>query len=270
MRSVKMTIGLMAAALALGLLAGPASAKTKEKLFFGEFHAGITGKTLSEAEPGSTKGHGTVTGMKLGPYAIECTKELRSKSLITSEKSPNFFTKVKFLGCQTIKKVGGGLEEVVSTRFTKELDLEFRANGSAEGGNTESEIRLVKPVAAVLKAKGASCVVDIPAQSIPNASGINPEKQYEAAGYATETETVEGKKRLKEFPLGFREKLNITMEFKKIHTLVPLNERCTYSKGEEGGFVEIENVPYVEFNKGFLEAELEEIELKGGDLGFTP
>jgi hypothetical protein len=270
MRSVKMTIGLGAAALALGLLAGPASAKTKEKLFFGEFTASITGKTLSEAEPGITKGHGTVSLMTLGPYTIECSKEIKSKSLVTAEKSPNFFTKIKFAGCQTVKKVGAGLEEPKPVHFAKELDFEFRSNGSAEAGNTESEIRLVTPVDALLKAKGASCQVLIPAQSIPNASGTKPEKQYEAAGYATETETVEGKKNLEKFPSGIREKLNITMEFKSIRALVPLNSHCTYAKEEEGKFVEIEEKPYVEFKSGKLEAELEEIELKGGDLGFTP
>jgi len=277
MRRVRLILGLAVAVCAFSVLAAPAFAA--EPVIFGKFIASITGKTVSEAEPGIVKGHGEVSELKLGPYKFTCEKELKSKGKITSESSDTFFQEVRFTKCTSSRKLEEGLGEEVHASFT--LGLEFHSNGSAELGEGESEVKILANSPVAVKASKSSCVVWIPAQTIPIQAEKKPEKEYEAAGYFTEVEKVEGKGLLKKFPDGVREKLDISMEFKKIETLEkpPPVGGCTYSKVEEPEGSQGKYNPAREFNNekgwieskgGRLEAELEEIELKNGDLGFEP
>jgi hypothetical protein len=269
MRSLRITIGLAAAACVFAICAAPTFAAAKEKLFFGEFTASIAGKTISEAEPAVTKGHGEVSEFRLGPWEITCESELKSKGKVTAERSESFFTELSFKGCTTNQKVGkGGVEETKKLKFSKGIDFEFHANGSANVGKSESEVKILNPTSVTVKAAGDKCKLVIPAQTIPIQAEKNPEKEFESAEYGTETESVE-KSQLKKFPSGIRERLNIFMEFKKILTEVPVEPgKCIYSKEPEGKFNP--ETKTVEFTNGVLEAELEEIEVKGGELGFDP
>src|ERR1700722_1711357 len=170
MRSLRITIGLAAAACVLAVFAAPSFAvvKEKEKPFFGEFTASIAGQTISEASPATTKGHGEVGEFVLGPWEIECEKEIKSKGKIASERSENFTTEILFRGCTTKQKVGkGGVEETKKLRFSKGLDFEFHSNGSANIGKSESEVKLLNATSVSVVAAGDKCKLIIPAQSIP-------------------------------------------------------------------------------------------------------
>jgi hypothetical protein len=268
MRSLRITIGLATAACVLAVCAAPSFA-AKEKLFFGEFTASIAGQTISEATPATTKGHGEVSEFRLGPWEITCESELKSKGKVIAERSENFFTEVSFKGCTTKQKVGkGGVEETKKLKFSKGIDFEFHANGSANIGKSESEVRILNPTSVSVKAAGDKCKLIVPAQTLPIQAEKNPNQEFEYAEYGTETEPVE-KSQLKKFPSGIRERLDITMEFKKILSEVPVEPgKCTYNKEPEGKFNP--ETKMVEFTNGLLEAELEEIEVKGGELGFDP
>lgn len=270
MRSLKIMVVLAAAACMLAIFAAPSFAVSKEKLFFGEFTASIAGKTISEGEPASTKGHGEVSEFRLGPWEIACEKELKSKGKVGFERSESFTTELIFRDCSTKQKVGkGGVEEEKKLKFSKGLDFEFHSNGSANVGKSESEVKILNPTSVSVVAAGDKCKLIIPAQTIPIQAERNPNQEFESAEYGTETETVE-KSQMKKFPSGIRERLNIFMEFKKIVTEVPVEggSRCTYDKEPEGKYNAEKKT--VEFPNGVLEAELEEVEVKGGELGFDP
>jgi hypothetical protein len=281
MRRVRVVLGFAAVVCAFGALTAPAFAKrTKEPVIFGKFTASINGKTISPAEPAKTKGHGEVTAMKLGPYVFGgrnlgegkhgpiCEKALKSEGQVVSESSETFLQNVSFKKCVSTVRAGSS-EEAVVFHFT--LGMEFHSNGSAVVGESEeTEVKIIKGSVVHFKGSKSSCEVIIPEQTIPVKAATKPEKTFESAGYSTETEAVEGKKAMKEFPSGFQEKLNITMEFKKVHTIEQLTPgKCTNQKLEEGGTFNKEH-DTVEYNNGVLEAELEEISIKGGNVGFAP
>jgi hypothetical protein len=283
MRRVRVVLGFAAVVCAFGAVAAPAFAKKgKEPAIFGKFTASINGRTISPSEPAATKGHGEVEAMRLGPYIFTgrnlgegkgngpiCERALKSKGEVVSESSETFLQNVTFSKCIATRRAGSS-EEAVVFHFT--LGMEFHSNGSVVTGESEeAEVKIIKGSTVHFKGSKSSCEVIIPEQTIPVKAITKPEKEFESASYETEKEPVEGKKAMKEFPSGFQEKLDITMEFKKVHTIEQLNpaKGCTNGKLEEGGTFNKEN-DTVEYANGVLEAELEEIEIKKGNVGFAP
>jgi hypothetical protein len=271
------------AVCALGAFAAPAlAAKEKPPVIFGKFKANILGKTISPSEPASTKGHGSVSAMRLGPYTFTgrklpgekfgpiCEKELKSTGMVDSESSDTFLQYIKFNKCIAYRKLGAGVEEEVKVHF--KLGIEYHSNFSAVLGEPETSEVMIKPGSTVsFKGRKSFCVVTIPQQYIPIQAQAKPEKEYEAASYSTETETLEGSK-AKKYKEGIEEKLNIEMEFKKIETYIQTTPECVYNKENNGGNEGKYNkdTGRIEFDNGNLEAELEEITLKHGSIGFEP
>ncbi|HEV3036070.1 MAG TPA: hypothetical protein VGX72_14925 [Solirubrobacteraceae bacterium] len=281
MRRVRVVLGFAAVICAFGALTAPAFARERKPAIFGKFTASINGKTISPGEPAATKGHGEVEAMKLGPYVFTgrnlgegkhgpvCERALKSQGEVASESSETVVQNITFSKCVSTRRAGSS-EEAVVFHFT--LGMEFHSNGSAVAGESEAtEVKIIKGSTVHFKGSKSTCEVIIPEQTVPVKAATKPEKEYESAAYETEEEEVEGKKALKEFPSGFQQKLDITMEFKKLHTIEQLNpaKGCTNGKLEEGGTFNKEH-DTVEYANGILEAELEEIEIKGGNVGFVP
>lgn len=152
--------------------------------------------------------------------------------------------------------------------------MEFHSNGSAVVGEEEPGTVKIKGASTVViptPSKKAPCAVTIPEQTIPTKAKTKPEEEWEAAFYLTEKETVEGKKKLEEFPRGFYEELDIETEFSKVETWIKPNENCVDTKGEEGAFDNEVGSPgygYVTYGKGNLDIEIEEITIKRGNIGW--
>jgi hypothetical protein len=271
MRSVRtIVLGATVAVCALGTLSAPAFA-SKEPVTFGKFVATATG---------STKGHGEVSEMRLGPYRFTgknlgngmgfgpvCEKELKSKGEVMAGESNTFQQDVKFSKCYSTRKSGTS-EEAVSFAFT--LDMVFHSNGSAEAGGEGTEVEITKTSAVKVKGSKSSCELLIPAQTVPVKAATKPEDEYEAASYETEEEPTEGKGKIAKFgPI--RKRLDIEMAFKKIKVFEQLNpaKGCTNEHLEEGATFN-EETDQVEYHNGALEAELEEISLNDGNISFEP
>ncbi len=273
MRSVRtIVVGTAAAVCALGILSAPAFA-VKAPLVFGKFVA---------SAPGGVKGHGEVSEMRLGPYVFTgknegdgqgfgpvCENELKSKGNIEAAgESETFFENVKFSKCYATRKAGTS-EEAVAFHF--ELGMEFHSNHATElGEGDESEVRITRPSTVKVRGSKSSCEILIPAQTIPIAAEKNPDKEFEATSYETEEEPVVGKSQEMKFgPV--RKRLDIEMEFKKILTIEQLNpaKGCTNERLEAGASYNPVN-DTVEYHNGVLEAELEEITLKTGNISFEP
>ncbi|HLM86595.1 MAG TPA: hypothetical protein VK272_10460 [Solirubrobacteraceae bacterium] len=268
-----MTLGLIAAVCAFGTLVAPALAKKKEKppVFFGKFIASFpNGKPIEAGSPAADKGHGELESLNLakGALHVEHCSPLKSNGMVDSARSETFFQDVHFKHCLAIVQLNPGLkEELVIPPFT--LAMEFHSNQSAEiGAGNENEVEILKPSTVTIPiGKKAPCRVTIPSQTIPTKAEAKPEHLFEAASYETEKEETG----IKKFPAGFQEKLDIEMSFTKIESWVKPNEHCIYAGGEEGAFDSEEGTPafgFVVYKKGSLAAELEEITIKNGDLGF--
>jgi hypothetical protein len=258
------------AVCALGVLSAPAFAKkTKEPVTFGKFVATASG---------ATKGHGEVEEMKLGPYTFTgknlgegkgfgpvCEKELKSKGTVVAGESETFAQEVTFSKCYSTRTAGSS-EEAVSFHFT--IPMVFHSNGSVEADASEVEVTENTPVK--VKGSKSSCELLIPKQTIPIKAETRPEAEYEAASYETEEEATEGKHKIAIFgPI--RKKLDIEMAFKRIVVIEQLNpaKGCTNGKLEEGATFNPE-LDQVTYTKSKLEAELEEISMKNGNLSFEP
>jgi hypothetical protein len=275
MRSVRITLGLAAIVCAFGALSAPAFAKKAEKppLVFGKFTASYpSGKPITETETAVAKGIGEIYNLNLanGALHIEECEGAKSSGVVDSEKSEDFFQNVVFKHCYAKIAVNKGFtEELKLPKFA--LGLEFRSNQSAEGGQAApSEMEIVRPSTVTIPiGKKAPCKVTIPSQSFPAKSATDPNAEYGAAFYETEKEPAS----IKKFPAGFQEKLDIEMEFTKVESWVKPNEHCIYAAGEEGAYDSTPETPaygYVVYGKGTLEAEIEEITIKNGDVGFEP
>jgi len=278
MRSLKITTGLATAAVLLAVSATPALAtKEKPKVFFGHFTASKFGQTISPTSTVTAKGKGTISTFKVGPLTLECATKsgftLGAKAVIEAERSSNFKTDVKISGCKTKLKFGsGGVLEDATVSFGKGLAMEFHANGSAALGNPTGEVKILETVPVQVKVAGHKCKLFIPAQDVPSKDLTKPEKEYEAASYGTSKELLE-EKFWKKYPSHEKERLEISWEMKKIRSYVPVEPgKCEYDKGTEGLYEpEGEGLPNrVEFKSGVFEAELEEFEIKNGELGFDP
>jgi len=274
MRRIRIAVGLASAVCAFGVLAAPALAKKETKeVVFGKFTASIPGGTISPSEPATASGHGEVTSLNLAKGALaisSCNKPLKSTGKVESESSNTFLQNITFSQCYSKDAVN---HEVVEERKVKtfRLAIEFHSNHSAVAGESApSEVKVVSPSTVTIPvAKGAACVVVIPAQTIPTKAERKPELEYEAASYETEKEEA----KIKKFPSGFREKLDIEMEFNKVESWLKPAPHCTYGGGTEGRYDNEEGTPaygYVVYNNGTLDAELEEISIKNGNVGFEP
>jgi hypothetical protein len=266
MRKSGMALGLVVAMCAFGVFAAPA-------LAFGKFYAEIKGKTISEAEPGTTKGAGTVEKLRLGPYNIECPAlgphgghNIRSKSkIVSNEPSESFFQEVEFKKCTTVSKPveGGGIEEVKEMRHLT-LGMEFLSNFSGKVGEGESEIRIKKPSSVEFNASGSKCVVVIPEQSIP--LHAQPNKEYEAAVPETEEEELTNPKAVEKYG-EFRKRLAFAIDLKRLKSEIKPNAKCRYNEESEEGKFNPET-GYVEWGYGSFEGTLEAITLKEGNVWF--
>lgn len=278
MRSLRITIGLATAAVLLAVSATPALAsKEKPKVFFGHFTASKFGQTISPTSPVLAKGKGTISTFRVGPLTIECETKtgspLGAKATIEAERSSNFKAAVKISGCTTKLKFGsGGVLENAKVSFGKGLEMEFHANGSAALGNPAGEVKILETVPVQVKVSGHKCKLFIPAQTVPVQDETKPENEYEAASYGTSKELLE-ERLWKKYPSHEKERLEISWEMKKIVSYIPVEPgKCEYDKGIEGRYEpEGGGRPNrVEFNNGVFEAELEELEVKNGELGFDP
>lgn len=273
MRRVRIALGLAAALCAFGTFAAPALAKKEKKeVVFGKFTASYPfGPEITPTAPAATKGIGELYSLELAKGALRissCAKELKSTGQVTSQSSNTIVQNITFNGCFAKVNLNKEItEEIKVPKFV--LGMEFYSNGSAVAGQP-SEVKIVKPSTVTIQiGKKGACSVTIPAQTIPTKAEVKPEREFEAAFYETEMEPANVKK----FPSGFQEKLDVEMEFSKIESWVKPGAHCIYGPGEEGAFDKEEGTPafgYVVYGKGTLEAELEEITIKNGNLGFEP
>jgi hypothetical protein len=285
MRRVRVLVGCAVSVLAFAAMAAPALAKKEApKVQFGKFIASLPGSTISTETPATATGHGEVLegpkgpGIELAGGALtisKCLKDLSSTGKIVSEKSETILQKVTFKNCYAQSVTGKNKEFISETKLpTFAIAFEFHSNQSAVAGEAEtSEVNIKENSTIVIPVptKKSPCKVTIPAQTIPTKAAIKPEKEYEAAFYATEKEGVEGKKQLERFPRGFQELLDIETEFAKVESWVKPDEHCIFTRGEEGAFDKEEGSPAfgnVVYTRGNFFIELEEITIKHGNVGF--
>jgi hypothetical protein len=274
MRSIRAVLGAAVLLCVFGTVAAPAFAKkAKPPVVFGKFTASFpSGKPISPTEEATAKGHGELDVLNLanGALRIEECYDVKSSGMVDEESSEGFFQNVTFKHCYaTVTLNPGFTEKLKLPSFT--LAMEFRSNKSVElGEGAENELEIVRPsTVSIPVGKKSPCRVTIPAQTAPKKAEGKPEKEYGAAGYETEMEVANKKK----FPSGIQERLDIGMEFSKLEAWVKPNEHCVYGAGEEGSYDSNPETPgygYVVYTDGALEAELEEITIKNGDLGFEP
>ena len=284
---IKIGIALAIALCAMSGLAAPAFG-------FGEFEASITGQNL-ETSPGvlkvnHTEGSLEINGLELGPYTFgpvfrenvgshkagEQDVEHPCKSVklmggVNKEKSKELTFRLKFIKCIALAESGQVLQEV-STNFT--LGVVLKSNFGGELGQDESSIEL-EP--GVVKLKGAlkKCPVIIPRQSLP--AKYNPKREYEEVvefeNESFEPEHIEKSKRLKElYPSGEKETLNVYFEEKAhhFHSYMSQEGPCSNVKGVENSKI-VKEGPYkgmLEFSNGHMQGEIEDLELKNGNLKF--
>jgi len=277
MRSVRLALGIAIALCAFGTVAAPALAKKKSKppVVFGKFIASFpSGRPITPEMPARATGSGELTTLTLaeGLLNIEECEDVKSSGKVISESSEDFFQEIAFKHCADYTHLGGK-KSGLSGKFKVKpfrLAMEFRSNKSVEvGEGAENEIEITKPSTVVITTKGIPCKVTIPRQVLPAKETGKPEKEYGVAGY--ETETSPAKKKI--FPSGFQEKLGIVVEYSKMVAWVKPNQNCIYGPGEEGQFDSTPETPaygYIVYGGGMLEAELEEVSIKNGDLGWEP
>jgi hypothetical protein len=256
-----MGVGFVAVLCAFGTLAAPALAKkvhTKPPRVLGKFVANFpSGKAINESSPVTDKGIGSVERIELAEGAItigdERCKKIKSSGSVNWERSDTIIQVIKFQGCKGTTDVGTSKnvkEQLKLPNF--KIAFEFHSNGFAESGEGEtSSVNIQKTSVFVKASKGSPCTIEIPAQTIPVKATKKPENEFEAASY--ETEEIPAK--IKKFPKGFQEKLDIEMEFKKVIANVLPSALCSVGPGFKN-------------NKGIINAELEEITIKNGNLGF--
>src|SRR5271157_5939015 len=202
MRRVRIVLGLAVAVCAFGALAGPAFAKEKEKLVFGNFVASIVGQTISPSSPAAVvqnkEDEAELTGLQLGifkfgviekpankpNYEEPCEKAPKVTGTVTNEVSSSLLTEIHFKDCVT-SRPGSGV--VSGRRNNFKLAIRFKANESAELGNAQGGIEIVKSAIVIVKGE-SQCVVEIPSQTVPGKAAQKEEKFWEGAEYTPEKE----------------------------------------------------------------------------------
>ena len=166
MRGVRIILGLAAALCAFGAITATAFAKApKEKMFYGEFTASKVGQNL-ETEPGTTKGHGEVEELRLGPYTMRCLNGVKTAGTVNFARSTSFSTELKLKGCEAASKPNSFVTTWSAVKFASPIDLTYHANGSAQ-----IVVTITEPTALSFKAAGQSCVIYIPTQTLPLKAG---------------------------------------------------------------------------------------------------
>ena len=262
---------LAAIACVFGVVASPALAKKERpKAFFGEFFANYpNGKLITPSEPAvaSTKEGELealyVGGESTGPFAFRCAS-LSSKAIVPWERSETFLTQITFKKCEIGRHLTKGLTEWSKAKVGTGFEMEFHANGSATLGKTEGEAVIKKGTTFTVDAKGAQCKIEIPEQTVPTKAENHPEKEYEAAEYATWEETAPVKK----FPSGFEDELEVEWDLSHVVFRIPVADEshCEYAKEPAGHYNP--ETKAVEFN-GVFAGYLEEIKVKKGNIGFS-
>jgi hypothetical protein len=265
MRSARMIFGLALVVCAFTALTS--SAFAAEEVKFGEFVANVVGGTITPATPAEAKSKEGGTGeIVLGPYTIECTKEPTSKGFVTEERSSSFSTTMSLKGCKTVgKAIGAGENEkgekiklIEESKVSLKIPITFHSNGT---GSFEEGAELGSS-SFIVKGQGRDCVVTVPAQAVPAKVG---KAGSEFVTFTNEEgEIKESKKAMEEFPAGFQAALEVEMELKKIRSTVALSNKCV---GENAAEEELTSGT-VEFKAGKVEADLEEIKIKHGNLSF--
>jgi hypothetical protein len=280
MRSVRtIAIGCIVAVCAMGALSAPAFA-AKEKIIFGKFVASTSG---------ATHGVGTVSKLTIGPYKFTgeqlfeekegtrvakknesgedefgpLCKSVVAKGTVEEGESENLAQTLTFNHCVTYRSAGNaanGLKEEVTTTF--KLGIEFHSNHSATFGEPGAESATIEEGSVVFKGSKSQCTIEIPAQPVPLSSGTEKgmEKEFEAALYETEEESLEGKKSLERTFGPFRDRLNIETEFNHLDAVVAESSKCTSKNGGEE-----RNFPL-----GSMSIDVPGITLKKGNLSFVP
>jgi hypothetical protein len=274
MKGLRIMIGLAVALMASALAVAPAYAsKEKPKVPTGNFIAEINGTTISPEKPAIAKSNneGEVEEFKFaGIKGIQCKENqggsggITSTSKVESEKSPDLKMDLKFNHCRYPIKAGVSVRKM-PFRFKQPLHMVLHANGSVK-------ILTIEENETEVKIPPFKCVYKIPQQEIP-LSAEKKEGEFEAVEYSTEVETTE---KLKKYPKGFFNRLEVEFTGMK-HLKAEFKpeagdkenppEKCGYVKGEEGQFNP--ETGMVETTWGF-EGFVEEIEIKGGSIGFEP
>jgi hypothetical protein len=274
MRSLRITVGLVAALMTVSLAAAPAYAKKeKEKAFYGEFVAEVAGQKISPENPVVAKGKdepGILT-MRVGKaWTVTCEKD-KSVGKVDFERSETFTSKFSFRKCMAHVLIDNGqIRENKTAKIENGFAMEFRANGSGQVGQ-ESESKIIHGSSVKTKIKGANCEFRIPNQTLPTKAEKNPEGEFETVTYfpTKETET-----KLSKYPKGFKETLEIDVEMEnRVLYEIPVSEPTA----EENGPCELVNPGSKRYNPetkaleetGGLELEVEEIGIKGGSFGFS-
>lgn len=264
----RITIGLAAGISALALFATPAFAK--EKAFFGEFFANIPGGTISAGTPAearSKEGEGKVfVGKTEERYTFEfqCEK-LTSKTKVTSEHSETFTTEIGFHKCEASRTLFGNIRENhLPVKIEKGLEMEFHSNGAATLGKREGELTIKKGTSIKVRVQKSNCQLILPEQTVP--TRINENREYEFAEYGTDEESESN---LKKYPTGIKDELEIEWLLPKLVFEIPASgpggggsceDLVSGNYNAEKGVIEA---------KGQFEGDLEEIQIRNGNIGFS-
>lgn len=276
MRRVRILVGFAMALCAFGAVASPALAnKHKAKMIFGKFRASYPdGQTITPTTPATATGKGEMSELNLAGRGLlihDC-KKVTATATVTEEKAEDFISNTKFKHCVgRVSDNGNGFvknEKVSNFGIRMEFKSNHSAKVGAEGEEEEGEV-IMKPthVTVYLGPKKTACTIALPEQTITAKAAKKPEKEYETADYETEIFPA----KMKKFPSGFQEKLDIEWEFDKVISWEKPSAGCDYVGGGEG---EKDNTPetpaygYVVYKKGTFEAEIEEYSIKDGNLGF--
>lgn len=256
MRRLRMAVGLAVVVCTLGVLAAPALAKRQQPhATFGKFVASrSSGVPISPADPATASTvEGSVSELSLAEGALNIGEEkcakVKSTGQVTSPRSEEIQQEVTFSKCEGTFPVSQFAEEEAPVPSFK-LTFVFRSNQSAGFEAGESELGPNELTIATRKRGG--CVIRIPRQTVPAKEVRKTETEFEAASYSTEhNEPV----KLKKFPKGFQEKLEIDVELEKVESILVPSPRCHI-------------YPAFKTKKGIIEFELEEIKIRNGNIGF--
>ena len=275
MRGFRIKLGVAATLCAFGVLAAPAFAhKERPKFSFGKFvaHYPLSPGAITPATPVTDKGIGSVEEINLGDDGLIIREErgkplsgcaVKSAGKIEEEKDERFFQAMQFSKCYAAKAFGKeGTEKVKLKKF--HLDMLFNSNGSLNIGEGEGEVKITANTTLTIPVGKGECTVVIPQQTVP-ARALVKETEYEASEYETEHETFV---KLKKFPAGFQEKLDIEIHYNKFENWVQPSSACEFPPGVVNEVPGTPGYGYAVYNKGTIDMELEEIEVKNGDLGF--
>lgn len=211
-------VGLSALALA-----------TAPALAANEFKASEVGKELTPAEPGKEMGVGVgEQEFIFGPFKIKCSS-VKTKGEIGWERSKTLYVSARYKHCVTVAH----LKEqpiYLKTTFKTPMNFEYHVNGFAEiGGESESELKLLNAGSIELSVPSIKCLIEVPAQTIPEKAEEKPEKEYSEVTYANEEAPASGRR----FPSGTQKRLLINNALRKME--YELSEgQCEEFKRTEG------------------------------------